>query len=119
MPEPRYARSATFLDLEPRAIPQAFSASRGARICASTQAIALALTTRRTVEAGVNTWAGKAPPPSERDARLLEWRMVLPSVDDARVVAERLASAGHSVSRESEGWLATDPWGTPLRLMGS
>jgi len=68
---------------------------------------------------GVNTWAGKAPPPSERDARLLEWRIVLPSVDDARVVAERLASAGHSVSRESEGWLATDPWGTPLRLMGS
>jgi catechol 2,3-dioxygenase len=68
---------------------------------------------------GVNTWAGNAPAPSERDARLLEWRIVLPSVDDARVVAERLASAGNSVSRESEGWLATDPWGTPLRLMGS
>ena len=68
---------------------------------------------------GVNTWAGKAPPPSEGDARLLEWRIVLPSVDDARVAAERLASAGNSVSRESEGWLATDPWGTPLRLMGS
>jgi catechol 2,3-dioxygenase len=68
---------------------------------------------------GVNTWAGKAPPASERDARLLEWRILLPTDEDARVVAERLAAAGHAVSRESEGWLANDPWGTPLRLVGS
>jgi catechol 2,3-dioxygenase len=67
---------------------------------------------------GVNTWAGKAPPASEHDARLLEWRILLPTDDDARVVAERLESAGHAVSREAEGWLASDPWGTPLRLLG-
>jgi catechol 2,3-dioxygenase len=68
---------------------------------------------------GVNTWAGRAAPASERDARLLEWRIVLPTTDDARAVAERLVAAGHTVSREPEGWLTTDPWGTPLRLVGS
>jgi catechol 2,3-dioxygenase len=67
---------------------------------------------------GVNTWAGNAPPASERDARLLEWRVVLPTNDDAREVAERLEAAGHGVSREHDGWLASDPWGTRLRLLG-
>ena len=67
---------------------------------------------------GVNTWAGNAPPASERDARLLEWRIVLPTADDARAAAERLEAAGYTVSRESEGWLASDPWGTPVRLLG-
>ena len=66
----------------------------------------------------VNTWAGRVPPPSEHDARLLEWRIVLPTADDARAVAERLTAAGHTASRESEGWLASDPWGTHLRLVG-
>ncbi|MFL5618561.1 MAG: VOC family protein [Gemmatimonadaceae bacterium] len=67
---------------------------------------------------GVNTWAGNAPPASEHDARLLEWRILLPTAGDARIVAERLAAAGHVVSRESAGWMASDPWGTPLRLLG-
>jgi catechol 2,3-dioxygenase len=66
---------------------------------------------------GVNTWAGKAAPASERDARLLEWRIVLPTDEDVQVVAARLGAAGHSVTRESEGWLAKDPWGTPVRLL--
>jgi catechol 2,3-dioxygenase len=68
---------------------------------------------------GVNTWAGNAPPASERDARLLEWRIVLPTADDARAVAERLEGAGHSVSRDGEEWLASDPWGTKLRLLAA
>jgi catechol 2,3-dioxygenase len=67
---------------------------------------------------GVNTWAGKAPPAAEGDAKLLEWRIVLPTEDDARAVAERLEGAGQPVSRESEGWLAIDPWGTRVRLLG-
>jgi catechol 2,3-dioxygenase len=67
---------------------------------------------------GVNTWAGNAAPASDTDARLLEWRIVLPTADDARVVAERLLAAGITVAREPEGWLASDPWGTPLRLVG-
>jgi len=67
---------------------------------------------------GVNTWAGNAAPASDTDARLLEWRIVLPTADDARVVAERLLAAGITVAREPDGWLASDPWGTPLRLVG-
>jgi len=67
---------------------------------------------------GVNTWAGRVAAPSEHDARLLEWRIVLPAADDARLAAERLVSAGHAVSRESDGWLVIDPWGTPLRVVG-
>ena len=67
---------------------------------------------------GVNTWAGAAAPASERDARLLEWRIQLPSADEAREAAERLLAAGHPVARDPVGWLASDPWGTPLRLVG-
>jgi catechol 2,3-dioxygenase len=67
---------------------------------------------------GVNTWAGGAAPASERDARLLEWRILLPNADDAREVAERLLAAGHPGTRDPEGWLVSDPWGTPLRLVG-
>jgi catechol 2,3-dioxygenase len=66
---------------------------------------------------GVNTWAGRVPPASEHDARLLEWRIVLPSSDDARTVAERLTAAGHGVTHEEDGWLASDPWGTSVRLV--
>ena len=65
---------------------------------------------------GVNTWAGRAAPASEGDARLLEWRIVLPAERDARLVADRLAAAGHPVVQEGRSWLVTDPWGTPLRL---
>ena len=65
---------------------------------------------------GVNTWAGRAAPASDDDARLLEWRIVLPSVSDVDAVIRRLEAAGHSVVREPSGPLTTDPWGTPLRL---
>ena len=65
---------------------------------------------------GVNTWAGAAPPASERDARLLEWRVLLPSADELRIVAERIAAAGHPVDRDGSTWVTRDPWGTTLRL---
>ena len=65
---------------------------------------------------GVNTWAGRAAPASEDDARLLEWRIVLPAESDVRAVTDRLESAGHTVVRDHAGSLTTDPWGTPLRL---
>ena len=68
---------------------------------------------------GVNTWAGRAAPASEGDARLLEWRVVLPGESDARLVAERLAAAGHPTVQEDRSWLVSDPWGTPLRLTAS
>lgn len=45
---------------------------------------------------GLNTWARGAPPPSEDEARLLEWQLVAPGLEGDRLVV--------------------DPWGTPLRL---
>ncbi|HEX7979771.1 MAG TPA: VOC family protein [Gemmatimonadaceae bacterium] len=69
---------------------------------------------------GVNTWAGpNAPPSGERDARLLEWRMVFPSADDARAAAQRLGAAGHDVSPSGDDWIVADPWGTQLCLATS
>jgi catechol 2,3-dioxygenase len=69
---------------------------------------------------GVNTWAGpNAPRSGERDARLLEWRMIFPSADAARAAADRLVSAGHEVEVSGDDWIVTDPWGTRLRLSAS
>ena len=66
---------------------------------------------------GVNTWAGpNAPRSGEKDARLLEWRMIFPSADDARAAADRLRAAGQDVQPSGDEWIVADPWGTPLRL---
>ena len=66
---------------------------------------------------GVNVWAGPhAPRASDDEARLLEWRMVLPSSDDARTVADRVRAAGHAVRQDESSWVVEDPWGTALRL---
>ena len=66
---------------------------------------------------GLNTWAGPAAsPPREDDARLLEWRIVTRSANDARRAAESVGTAGYSVSADAGGWLTTDPWGTALRI---
>ncbi|HEU4721836.1 MAG TPA: VOC family protein [Gemmatimonadaceae bacterium] len=66
---------------------------------------------------GVNTWAGRAASASDDDARLLDWRIVLPTDAHARVVAERVEAAGYRIVRDREGWLASDPWGIDLRLV--
>lgn len=62
---------------------------------------------------GINTWAGPgAPRPTEQDARLLEWELVLPSTADVHAVSAALAGAGHPV----DAGRVVDPWGTALRL---
>ena len=67
---------------------------------------------------GLNTWAGaNAPRPTDEDARLLEWRLVLPTAADVRSVAERLAAAGNAISSDGEDCIATDPWGTAVRVL--
>jgi catechol 2,3-dioxygenase len=69
---------------------------------------------------GLNTWAGRhAPPPSDRDARLLEWRLRLPTVEDVARAARRLADAGHRAAQVGDDWVVTDPWETRLRLTAS
>jgi catechol 2,3-dioxygenase len=66
---------------------------------------------------GLNTWAGaSAPRPTEADARLLEWRIILPPAD-AQHAATAIERAGHVVTPDGDTWLATDPWGTRVRLV--
>jgi catechol 2,3-dioxygenase len=67
---------------------------------------------------GLNTWAGAgAPRPTDDDARLLEWRIILPSSTDVQRAAASLASSGFDVTAEGDDCLATDPWGTSVRLL--
>jgi catechol 2,3-dioxygenase len=65
---------------------------------------------------GVNVWAGPgALRPTDADARLLEWEIVVPAaVGDA---AESLRAAGYHTSHVDDGWRVIDPWGTALRLV--
>ncbi len=65
---------------------------------------------------GTNTWAAGASPATDDDARLLEWTVRVPSAEDAEAAARSIESAGNAVTAEGESWVATDPWGTKLRL---
>jgi catechol 2,3-dioxygenase len=68
---------------------------------------------------GLNNWAGPdAVPAGDTDARLLEWTMVVPTAADAADAARSIREAGHEVTADGDGWLATDPWGTTLRIVG-
>ena len=67
---------------------------------------------------GLNTWAGAgARSAGEGDARLTEWRIVLPAADLPRARAS-LEAAGHRVTDSDEGWRVDDPWGTTLHVVG-
>jgi catechol 2,3-dioxygenase len=67
---------------------------------------------------GLNTWAGAgARPAGDADARLIEWRMVLPAPDLPAARAS-LEAAGHRVAESDEGWRVGDPWGTTLHVVG-
>jgi catechol 2,3-dioxygenase len=65
---------------------------------------------------GVNTWAGRAAAASDDEARLLEWRMILPTEEATNAVVARLRAAGHDVAGAPDGSVVSDPWGTKLRL---
>ncbi len=71
---------------------------------------------------GTNTWAAGAPRAEENDARLLEWTVIVPSAIDAADAARSIEAAGYTVKQtpgdgtRAESWLATDPWGTNVRL---
>lgn len=67
---------------------------------------------------GLNTWAGAhAPAAAEDDARLLEWRIILPTSIDATEGARSLRAARYEVMQDGESFLANDPWGTCVRLV--
>lgn len=65
---------------------------------------------------GLNTWARGAMPADETDAKLLEWRLLVPSQADIEEVAASLDRAGCAVQRDDEGLLTSDPWGTAVRI---
>ena len=65
---------------------------------------------------GLNTWASGSPPAAKDEARLMEWRIVVPDRAEADAAAESLRGAGYGVSEDSQGWRAADPWGTMLRI---
>jgi catechol 2,3-dioxygenase len=62
---------------------------------------------------GLNTWAAGATPPSDDDARLLEWELVVPTETD---VVSALEAVG---ADRAAGGLARDPWGTAVRVRAS
>jgi catechol 2,3-dioxygenase len=67
---------------------------------------------------GTNTWAGpSASPPPDDEARLIEWTIEVPTINDLRAAAASLSAAGGMVDDEGEeGRVVRDPWKTQLRL---
>ena len=65
---------------------------------------------------GTNTWARHASPATDRDARLLDWEVVLPAATDVSGAAASLAAQGAAVEWDAGGAAIRDPWGTKLRL---
>jgi catechol 2,3-dioxygenase len=68
---------------------------------------------------GTNTWAASAPAATASDARLLEWTVRVPTAADAKSAGESIARAGFDVAYEKDGVIATDPWGTKVRVTDS
>jgi catechol 2,3-dioxygenase len=65
---------------------------------------------------GTNTWAAGAPVATAHDARLIEWELRLPSVDDIASAAANAARAGCEIDEAGDDRLITDPWGITVRL---
>ena len=70
---------------------------------------------------GTNTWAGAgATPPTEQDAQLLEWTIIVPkgtSLDEASQSLARVSAPVEQANRDGVRSLVTrDPWGTAIRL---
>ncbi|PYP64140.1 MAG: glyoxalase, partial [Gemmatimonadetes bacterium] len=66
---------------------------------------------------GTNTWAVGAPTAGPEDARLLEWQVVVPDAEDVAAAERSLTTTKGRVERDGDDALATDPWGTTVRLV--
>ena len=64
---------------------------------------------------GTNVWS-HGPSAQHDEARLLEWELVVPSIDDAREAARNLADDGHVPKNDDGSFVTADPWGTRVRL---
>lgn len=65
---------------------------------------------------GLNTWAAATPAATDQDARLLDWEILLHSAAEVEATAAALHAAGFSTRADEDAVLATDPWGTTVRL---
>jgi len=65
---------------------------------------------------GLNTWAAGSPVATAADARLAEWRLVLPDASGVAAVRHSLETAGFQVRAHNGDAVAEDPWGIRVRL---
>ena len=65
---------------------------------------------------GTNTWAAGQPAAGDGDARLIEWEVWVPAVEDAAAALTNVESLGHPVERDARGGTVNDPWGTKVRI---
>jgi catechol 2,3-dioxygenase len=68
---------------------------------------------------GTNTWARHASPATARDARLLDWEIVVPAATDVAAAAASLTAQGAVAEWDTAGAAVRDPWGTRLRLIAA
>lgn len=68
---------------------------------------------------GTNTWARRARPAGEEDARLIEWSIRLPTAGDVSAAAASLRAAGADPASEAADVTVIDPWGVQLRLVAA
>jgi len=67
---------------------------------------------------GTNVWS-QGPAPSEDQAQLLEWELLVPTGDDVAAVSQSLDVAGYRAQHAAKTLVATDPWGTRVRVTTS
>jgi len=63
---------------------------------------------------GTNIWS-PGPAPSSQEARLLEWELVVPSVEDIMALEKNIRSAGYVPEYANDDLTVADPWGTRVR----
>ena len=65
---------------------------------------------------GTNTWAAGASAATDKDAKLLDWELLLPDSASVNAAADSLEAAGFQVIRSDTGVVATDQQGISVRL---
>jgi catechol 2,3-dioxygenase len=64
---------------------------------------------------GTNTWS-RGGPAGDDQARLLSWQLALPDDRTIQHAAQSLERSGFNPTRQRDGWIAADPWGTTVEV---
>ncbi|MEO8069980.1 MAG: VOC family protein, partial [Acidobacteriota bacterium] len=59
---------------------------------------------------GANIWAAGSRVATEDDAKLVEWELVMPTLEDVRAAGDSVRRAGHDVTSGADDEVASDPW---------